>query len=174
LAVSRFRVCGRDNHVLSRAVSPFRSLSMARGCARIDSRLPTAKTCSNGSRRRGSHPFRAVSWERKNVFARPEPERTSWLSGGCNRAFVPADGSCPRPNGPGRAARRQIAARPGGLVKYRAGAKRKLKEQPQWLRLNRSLCTRRAVLAGIAIAPTFAAPAIAAAIPDPRVAAAQT
>jgi hypothetical protein len=29
-------------------VSPFRSLNIARSCARIDSRLPTAKTCSNG------------------------------------------------------------------------------------------------------------------------------
>jgi hypothetical protein len=32
-----------------RAVSPFRSLGMARGCARIDPRLPTAKTCSKRS-----------------------------------------------------------------------------------------------------------------------------
>ena len=44
-----------------RAVWPFRSLSGARGCARIDSRLDTAKICSDGRADVDHARLRAVS-----------------------------------------------------------------------------------------------------------------
>jgi hypothetical protein len=42
------------------AILPFRSLSVPRGCARIDYRLATAKTCSNGRVDVDRHRLRAV------------------------------------------------------------------------------------------------------------------
>src|SRR5947199_4667354 len=51
-----------------------RSLSAARGCAWTDSRLDTAKTCSDGRTDVNHARLRAVFEEIKNVFTRPGPE----------------------------------------------------------------------------------------------------
>src|SRR5580693_8319341 len=49
---------------------------MARSCARIDSRLPTAKTCSKRSRPRGSLPVP------RNLLGEEKRFRTAWTHSG--------------------------------------------------------------------------------------------
>jgi hypothetical protein len=54
-----------------RAVRPLRSLSLARGCARIDSRFDTAKNRLSRSRRGPSRPVACSYGGMKNVSTRP-------------------------------------------------------------------------------------------------------
>jgi hypothetical protein len=56
----------------------------ARSCARVDSRLPTAKTCSNGRVDVNRHLFRAVAWERKTFSHGLGPKRSSTLKICCD------------------------------------------------------------------------------------------
>ncbi len=60
-----------------RAVRPFRSLSMARGCARIDSRLDTVKISLAGRVEVHHARFLAVIGVRKTFPHGLDPERTS-------------------------------------------------------------------------------------------------
>ena len=57
-----------------RAVRPLRSLSLARGCARIDFRFDTAKNRLSRPRRGPSRPVACSYGGMKNVSTRPGPE----------------------------------------------------------------------------------------------------
>ena len=59
--------------VLVRAVRPLRSLSTARGCARIDSRTRYSKNRLSRSPRGPSRPVACSYWGTKNVSTRPGP-----------------------------------------------------------------------------------------------------
>src|ERR1700726_3015715 len=96
-----------------RIVWPFRSLSVARGCARVDSRLDTAKICSNRRVDADRPRLRAVFLGgRKNVFTQPGPgaviqvavRRRSWSSSNLPNGSYIVSGSKPERRGRGHAA----------------------------------------------------------------------
>src|ERR1700737_4476838 len=73
-----------------RAVCPFRSLSGARGCARIDSRLDTAKICSDGRADVDHARLRAVLGKQRTFSHGLDPKRTYVLLGRLTQADVTA------------------------------------------------------------------------------------
>src|SRR5665647_3100037 len=62
-----------------RIVRPFRSFSVARGCARVDSTLDTAKICSDRRVDADSPRLRAVFGGGKTFLHSLDPKRTSGL-----------------------------------------------------------------------------------------------
>ena len=82
-----------------RIVRPFRSFSVARGCARVDSTLDTAKLCSDRRIDVDRPWLRAVLGEEKRFYTvwtqtghtRPTKQKAHATDGGCN-------GISPRPS----------------------------------------------------------------------------